>query len=359
MKKNISLALTLVILTACHKEAPIPSLEERYEKYFPIGAAVGQKQLQGLDSALLTHHFSSLTAENDMKVSRTIKSMQEFSFTAGEHLVDFAERHGMQMRGHTLVWYHQTPGWFYRDSLGHYLSKEQLLQRMRWYIHQVLDHYRGRVYAWDVVNEAIADGSAMFYRQNIDWYRVCGPEYIKKAFVYAHEADPTIKLFYNDYDLINPVKRDKVYKMVKKMIDEGIPIHGIGMQGHWTLEDVNEQNLSAAIDLFASLGVEVQITELDISVYPYYHNMDRSTLPKEVKPYTPELAKQLADKYEEVFKVLRKKSEKITGVTFWGVTDKKTWLSNYVVKGRTDYPLLFDSLYQPKEAFWKVVEFVE
>ena len=104
MKKNIPLALTLVILTACHKEAPIPSLEERYEKYFPIGAAVGQKQLQGLDSALLTHHFSSLTAENDMKVSRTIKSMQEFSFTAGEHLVDFAERHGMQMRGHTLVW---------------------------------------------------------------------------------------------------------------------------------------------------------------------------------------------------------------------------------------------------------------
>ena len=355
--KDFCIILSLLTVFSCSNEKKIPALKTVFKPYFPIGAAIGQKHLHGEDSALLAYHFSSVTAENDMKPSRTLKGVEEFSFTAGERLLGFAERHDMMMRGHTLLWHHQTPKWFYRDSLGAYLSKERLFERLRQYIHSVMDHYRGRIYAWDVVNEAIADSGEKFYRDDTDWYKVCGPEYIEKAFTYAHEADSTVKLFYNDYDLINPVKRDKVYEMVKGMLDRGVPIHGIGMQAHWRLENVNQENLTAAIDLFASLDVEVQITELDISIYPYQPYSGRPALPEEIRQYTPEVAKALADRYREVFQVLREKSDVITSVTFWGVTDKSTWLINNVLKGRTDYPLLFDAQGEPKKAFWSVVEF--
>ena len=256
-----------------------------------------------------------------------------------------------------MLWYHQTPEWFYYDSLGTYLTKEQLLDRLQGYIHKVLGHYGGRMYAWDVVNEAISDAKEKFYRDNTDWYKICGPDYIEKAFTFAHEADPTVKLFYNDYNLIYPAKRDKVYEMVKKLLEKGVPVHGIGMQGHWRLDDVNRENLAAAIDLFASLGVEVQITELDISIYPYHPYAEREALPEEIMEYTPEIAQKLADKYKDVFEVFREKSDVITGVTFWGVTDKHTWLNNSVLRGRTNYPLLFDTDGEPKQAFWSVVEF--
>lgn len=232
-----------------------------------------------------------------------------------------------------------------------------MLDRHEEYIHSVLDHYRGKVYAWDVVNEAISDSDTLFYREDIDWFRICGPEYIEHAFVTAREADPDIKLFYNDYNLIDPDKAQKVYEMAKDFIARGIPIDGIGMQGHWTLEDVNADNLAASIDLFASLGLEVQITELDLSVYPFYHNRDRNTLTKQVKEFTPELEMRQAEKYGEIFRVLREKSNKVTNVTFWGVADNMTWLSNYFVSGRTDYPLLFDQDYEPKKAFDAIIDF--
>ncbi len=348
----------LIFVVSCNKQKKeIPSLKEKYEPFFPIGAAIGQKHLKSYDTVLIPHHFTSITAENDMKPGRTINKNEEYTFERGDKLVEFAKEHGLMVRGHTLVWYNQTPGWFYRDEAGKYLSKDSLFNRMKDYISHVLDHYRGEVYCWDVVNEAVSDYHDRVYRDDIDWYKVCGPEYIEKAFIYARQADPDVKLFYNDYDLINPHKRDKTYKVLKELLGKGIPIDGVGMQGHWTLEDVNREVLTAAIDSFANLGLEVQITELDISVYPYYHNMDRSTLPKEVIPYTEELADSLAAKYKEVFEVMREKSDKLTGVTFWGVADNKTWLSNYVVKGRTDYPLLFDADYQPKKAFWAVVDF--
>jgi endo-1,4-beta-xylanase len=208
-----------------------------------------------------------------------------------------------------------------------------------------------------VVNEAISDYDDRIYRDDIDWFKVLGPDYIEMAFRYAHEADPTIKLYYNDYDLINPKKRDKTYKMVKELLDKGVPIHGIGMQGHWVLEDNLKENLPAAIDKFASLGLDVQITELDISVYPYYHNMDRSTLPKEIRQFEGQLDEELAAKYKEAFGILRSRKDKITGVTFWGLADNNTWLSKYVVKGRTDYPLLFDKEYNPKKAYYAIMEF--
>lgn len=356
MKRLLGIILTLLVSVQLNF-AQVQSLKEKYKNYFPIAAAIGKTHLAGLDTSILKTHFAGITAENDMKPERTLGQDGVYTFEAGDRLVKFAKKNNLLVRGHTLVWYWQTKDWFYQDDVGNLLTKEKMLQRMRAYIHNVMKHYKGDIYAWDVVNEAISDFKDKYYRDNVTWFKICGADYIEMAFRYAHEADSTAKLFYNDYDLINPVKRDKVYKMIKELLAKGVPIHGIGMQGHWTLEDVNRKNLSEAIDLFASLGVDVQITELDISVYPYYHNIDRALLPKEVKPFTDELDTRLAAKYKEVFEVLREKKDKITGVTFWGVADNKTWLSDFVVKGRTDYPLLFDAKYKPKKAFYAITDF--
>lgn len=347
-----------LIISGCSSQLEeSPSLAKKYSEYFPVGAAVGGGHLDDYDTLLLKKHFTSVTAENDMKPERTIKSPGDYSFDAGDRIVEFAQENDMFVRGHVLVWHNQTPDWFFKDSEGEFLSKEEMLQREKQYINDVLNHYRGNIYAWDVVNEAISDEKGKFYREDTHWFRICGPEFIEKAFIYAREADPDIKLFYNDYNLIDPDKAQKVYEMAKGFIDRGIPIDGIGMQGHWTLEDVNAENLSSSIDLFASLGLEVQITELDLSIYPFYHNQERDSLPVEVIEFTEDIETQQAEKYGEIFKVLREKADKITNVTFWGVADDKTWLSHYFVEGRIDHPLLFDINYEPKKAFEEIMNF--
>ncbi len=353
------LALSFFVLFGgcADKKVTEPGLSQKYSDYFEIGAAIGKSHLENYDTLLLKQHFSSLTAENDMKPNRTLNRDGEFTFEAGDRVVNFARENGMLVRGHTLVWYSQTDDWFYRDSTGAYLSKEKMLERMKWYIHSLLHHYQGRVYCWDVVNEAIAYQEDDFYREDIDWYRVCGPEYIEKAFIYARQADPEVKLFYNDYNLIDPVKAHKVYEMAKDFQERGIPIDGIGMQGHWTLEDVNAENLAGSIELFASLGLEVHITEVDLSIYPFYHNLPAESLTGAVLEFTPDREKQQAEKYKEIFEVLREKSSVVTSVTFWGVADNKTWLSNYFVRGRTDHPLLFDTAYRAKDAVNAITDF--
>ena len=334
-----------------------PSLAETYADDFLVGAAIGQGHLSNYDTVLLKQHFSSVTAENDMKPGRTIRSLNDYSFEAGDRIVEFAKEHGLKVRGHTLVWHNQTPAWFFRDSSGTILEKEAMLERLRGYIFDVLDHYRGQVYAWDVVNEAIGNKPGEAYRDTTEWFRICGPEFIEKAFVYAREADPEVQLFYNDYNLIDPEKAQKVHAMAKDFQERGIPIDGIGMQGHWTMHDVDAENLEKSIQLFASLGLDVHITELDLSIYPHYHNIPRSSLPAEVIPFTAELEQQQAEKYKEIFEVLRRNSDKVSNVTFWGVADNKSWLSNYFVKGRTDHPLLFDTEYEPKAAFNAITSF--
>jgi endo-1,4-beta-xylanase len=359
MKNFILLTIISALLAfpGCNQEkSDSLSLSEKYSEYFAIGAAIGQSHLSDYDTVLLKKHFNSITAENDMKPQRTINKKGKYTFEAGDKLVAFAEKNNIKVRGHTLVWYNQTDDWFYRDKKGNFLAKEEMLDRLQEYISNVLNHYRGKVYAWDVVNEAISWEPDKLYREDIDWFRICGPEYIEKAFIFAREADPEVKLFYNDYNLIDSVKAKKVYEMAKDFQVRGIPIDGIGMQGHWTLEDVNTENLTRSIDLFGSLGLEVQITELDISIYPFYHNVPRDQLPEQVREFTKELEMDQAEKYREVFEVLRKKADVVTSVTFWGVADNKTWLSNHFVSGRTDYPLLFNTNYEPKKVFEMIMD---
>ena len=259
------------------------------------------------------------------------------------------------MRGHTLCWHSQAPAWMFKNEKGDTVTKEVLLQRLKDHITTVVNRYKDHIYGWDVVNEVIDDRDSVFYR-NSAWYKICGEDFIFKAFEYAHAADPKAILFYNDYNTENPKKREKIYQMVKKMKDSGIPIHAMGLQGHWSINNPPQEELEKSIQMFSSLGLQVQVTELDVSVYTgrqggqLIQGQQRDTSSK----FTPEMEQLQRDKYKMMFEVFRKYRDKITGVTFWNLSDRSSWLDG---RGRKNYPLLFDTNRQPKKAYYDVVNF--
>jgi endo-1,4-beta-xylanase len=347
---------------------PSKGLKDYYKDYFPIGVAVGVRNIIGPDTTLILQQFNSLTPENAMKMGPIHPEENLYNWKDADAIVDFATSHGMKIRGHNLCWHEQTPGWLFKDAQGGEVTKEVLLKRLKNHITAVVSRYKGRIYAWDVVNEAIADDSTQFLR-NSPWYRICGDEFIAKAFEYAHAGDPQAQLFYNDYNTERPEKRERVYRLLKQLVDAGVPITGIGIQAHWSVYEPIESELRATIDRFSSLGLKVQITELDVSIYPWEKNR-RSKHPDESDTFTPDLKQQQAEQYKRIFAIFREyghrsgaapnpapKPDAINGVTFWNVTDRHTWLDDYPVPGRKNYPLLFDANGQPKKAFWEVVEF--
>jgi endo-1,4-beta-xylanase len=331
-------------------------LKDYYKKYFPIGVSVTPRELQGKDeSALVLQQFNSLTPENAMKMAPIHPQENRFNWRDADSIVSFAQAHHLKVRGHNLCWHEQTPGWLFKDAQGNEVTKEVLLKRLKDHISAVVGRYKGKIYAWDVVNEAVDDDSTKFLRNSL-WYKICGEDFIAKAFEYAHEADPDAILFYNDYNTERPEKRERVYQLLKKLVDAKVPINAVGIQGHWSIYEPSPDDLVATIKKFSSLGLKIQITELDISVYPWEKNR-RALRPGETFAYTPELEQKQSDKYAEVFKIFRKYKNVITGVTFWNISDKNTWLDRYPVAGRKNYPLLFDQDLKPKKAYWRVVDF--
>ena len=351
----------LMLLTATCWISFIPAthdgkgLKDYYRDYFPIGVAVSPRSVSGPDSTLILQQFNSITPENAMKMGPIHPEENRYNWKDADAIVAFAQAHGLRVRGHNLCWHEQTPAWIFKDAQGGQVTKEVLLQRLKDHITAVVSRYKGKIYAWDVVNEAIDDDSTKFLR-NSPWYSICGDEFIVKAFEYAHAADPQAQLFYNDYNTERPEKRERVYRLLRQLVDAGVPITGIGLQGHWSIFEPSEQELRAAIDRFSSLGLKVQITELDISVYPWEKNR-RARRPGESDAYTPELEQRQADQYKKIFSVFRDYKGRLNGVTFWNVTDRSTWLDQYPVPGRKNYPLLFDVNGQPKKAYWEVVKF--
>lgn len=361
-----SLALVGCLVTASVNRADDFSSDEsettlkaRYESMFKIGVAASPFLLKGPLADHVKRQFNSLTPENCMKPEALYRGDGNYNFREADELVNFAQANGLAVRGHTLVWHSQTPRQFFCDEQGKQLGKDALYNRLEKYMTDVLTHFKGKVYCWDVVNEALADGGPILYRTESPWYKICGKEYIAEAFRLAHKIDPDIKLFYNDYNLINPVKRDRAVAMLKELKDANVPIDGVGMQAHWDIGSFNPQELQNSIDAFAALGLEVHITELDMSVYSLYHGPDNEKRNQSMaqKTYTPELASLQAEKYAEAFAVLRRNAGKVTGVTFWGASDRFTWLNHFPRPGRKDYPLLFDDDNQPKKAFYRVIEF--
>jgi endo-1,4-beta-xylanase len=270
-----------------------------------------------------------------------------YAWANADRIVDFAQANGMKVRGHTLCWHAQTGDWMFKDAQGNQVTKEVALARLKDHITQVVSRYKGKIYAWDVLNEAVEDrDSTKIYRESM-WYKICGEEYIWKVFQWAHEADPDAILVYNDFNTTNPSKRDRIYTMLKKLLDEGVPVRAVGLQGHWNINYPSEQNLRDAIDKFSSLGLKIQITELDVSIYT--SRADTVGI-----GFTPEREQKQIDFYKIAFDVFREKKDVITSVTFWNISDRHSWRDRRNMKC---YPLLFDENLQPKKVYWEVVKF--
>jgi len=350
------------------RDTAAASLAQKYAAFFAIGAAVNSRTLH-THADLLAQHFSSITAENEMKFESLEKTEGSFDYTAADEMVAFARQHGMKVRGHNLVWHRQTPDWVFSNGSGGDASKEVLLARLEAHISNVVGHFKGSVYAWDVVNEAIMDDGK--YRtaheqepdQRSKWHGILGTSYIAAAFRAAHVADPDAQLFYNDYRNYVPAKRQAVYEMLKQLLAEGVPVHGVGLQAHLSIapsslpdnhgyyQSVAEEEKT--IELFASLGLQVQITELDLSLYVPGVKYEKEQF---YTASTAELDAKQAERYGQFFELFRKHHDVITGVTFWGIADDETWLSHFS-SGRQDFPLLFDTHHQPKPAFERIVAF--
>jgi len=322
----------------------------------PIGVAVGPYNLKGDEAAFILKQFNSLTPENAMKMGPIHPRPDRYNWRDADSIVDFAQRNGLRIRGHNLCWHNQAPGWFFTDSSGKAVSKEVLLRRLREHIQAVVGRYKGKIYAWDVVNEAISDKPDEYLR-NSRWLQICGEDYIAKAFEYAHEADPDALLFYNDYNEISPIKREKMYRLVKGLKDAGIPITGIGLQGHWAINEPSKAQLDSTIGRFAGLGLTIQITELDISVYPKEHDA-RPRRPEDADTaFTPAREAKQAEVYRNCFEVFKKYRKQISGITFWNVSDRSSWLDDFPVRNRKDHPLLFDSNLKPKKALPAIAQY--
>lgn len=324
-------------------------LKDYYKDYFPIGVAVSPASLTGDQSELILKQFISLTPENVMKPAPVHPEESRYSWENADRIADFATANGLKMRGHTLVWHQQSPSWFFRDDQGNAATKELALARLKDHIKQVVGRYKGKVYSWDVVNEAVADGGNTIYRET-EWFKTCGSGYIADAFRFAHEADPDAQLVYNDYNTEYAGKREKIYNMLKGLLEQGVPVHAIGLQAHWNINHPTEKELRDALDRYSSLGLKIQITELDVSVYPSDHkNPDDDS-------FTPEREQLQLEKYRMIFRVFREYKDVITGVTFWNISDRRSWLDNFPVRGRKNYPLLFDQNLNPKKAYSEVVK---
>lgn len=326
-----------------------PALKDKYDDYFFIGAAVNKETIR-TEEKTLRRHFHAITAENEMKFEHLQPRKGSFTFETADAFIEFAEKHGLQVRGHTLVWHNQTSDWLFTDEDGNNVSREVLLERMKQHITTVVSRYRGQIYAWDVVNEAVADEGSALMRDS-KWRDIIGDDFIEYAFQYAHEADPDAQLFYNDYNESDPEKSEKIYQLVKNLREKGVPVHGIGLQAHWNLYAPAYEEIRAAIEKYASLGVKLHVTEMDVSMFSWD---DRRT---EVETPSKEMLHLQAERYDQFFQLFREYQEHIDSVTFWGVTDAYTWLSDFPVKGRKNWPFLLDEQAAPKPAFDRVANF--
>lgn len=342
MKRLISLMmLASCIIPAINAQG----LKDAYKEYFTIGVAVNQRNVTNPEQqALIAREFNSVTAENDMKPQPTEPRQGQFDFTRADRIANFCRQNGIKMRGHCLMWHSQIGEWIYKDEQGNLLPKEEFFKRMREHIHTVVSRYKDVVYAWDVVNEAMTDdrNATDPYRQS-QLYQIAGDEFIAQAFRFAREADPNVLLFYNDYNETDPVKSKRIFEMVKKMKANGVPIDGIGMQGHYNIYGPKEDEIDAAITLYKQVVKHIHMTELDVRANEEMGGALQFS--QEGMEVSDSLKQHLADQYARIFRVLRKHKDVIDNVTFWNLSDRDSWL------GARNYPLPFDSEYQPKMAY--------
>lgn len=344
--------------TSAVSVAQSDSLKEAFKDDFSVGVAINTWQLQDQSAMeLIQKHFNSITMENEMKPENVLDWQGSETSSDGmpvintenlDKVLSLAQEKGLPLRGHTLIWHNQTPTWFFckdYDESKNYVDKKTMLRRMESYIKQVLEYcqnnYPGVVYAWDVLNEGVADSGG--FREDSKWYETIGEDYFEAAFQYARKyAAEGVKLFYNDYNSYEIAKRDFIFAKVKQLKEKNL-IDGVGMQSHWGYDYPDIDMIELAVEKFCSIeGIEVQLTEIDM------HTTDNSE----------ETMKVQAERYKEIFQRLlnleKEGLSNITNVTFWGLNDSVTWLTNF--KGETSYPLLFDEDNKEKPVIKSLLE---
>lgn len=334
-------------------------LKEIFKDAFYFGTAISYRQASGEEQQawpLLEKHFNSITSENMMKWGPIHPEPDRYNFGSADQFVQLGKKMNAFVIGHTLVWHQQTPKWVYQNQQGDMLSREALLERMEQHIETLVGRYKGQVHGWDVVNEVFEDDGS--YRES-EWYQITGRDYIFKAFQKAHETDSEAELYYNDYNLWKQEKRDAAITLAQELREKGLRVDGIGLQGHYMLESPPVEMIEASIIAISNAGFKVMITEMDVDVLPRPRASEGADLNKnyavdeKFNPYRDGLPKEISEKftkrYGEIFAVFYKHRDKIDRVTTWGLHDGASWLNNWPVRGRTNYPLLFDRNFKEKE----------
>lgn len=367
-KTTLFLLFTIVCITLCNGQkkrtsTETQSLKENFKEDFLIGAAVNSnqcKELNSEESILIKKEFNSITPENDLKWSNIHPRKDGFNFNLADKYVSFGEKNNMHIVGHTLIWHSQLASWAKRIQ-----QKDTLKSTIANHINTIVKRYKGRINTWDVVNEALnEDGSP---RESIFYNVMGGENYINLAFDLAAKADPEATLVYNDYNVCNAQKLKGVLRIVKNLKNKDIKIDAVGIQAHWSLTEPSIETIEKTITSLASSGVQVIFTELDITVIPSPWDLEGAAVEQnyeqyendsKMNPYKKRLPKKidqkLAKRYEDIFNLFLKHKDKISRVTFWGVNDGQSWLNNWPIKGRTNYPLLFDTKNKPKSAYYLV-----
>ena len=364
-------ALAFVCCASTAVVAEPPAFKDAFRDDFLVGAALGTQHVLGREPAaleLVARENNTVTPENLLKWAEVHPDPERYNWGPADQYVDWAEEHEMFVVGHTLVWHSQTPGWVFAGKDGGALDRETAIERMKTHIDAVVGRYQGRVHGWDVVNQAILENGG--WRTGTapggpgrapgsPWHAAIGDDFIEQAFRMAHEADPEAELYYNDYNEWYPGKIRAISELVTSLQAKGVRIDGVGLQGHWGMDYPSLDEIDHMLVEYGKLGVKLMVTELDINVVrdkSENTGAEISDIPGATRanPYPdglpPELEAALAQRYAEIFRVLRKHKDKLSRVTFWGVHDGHSWLNNRP-PGRKNYPLLFDRKLQPKPAY--------
>ncbi|QEC67893.1 endo-1,4-beta-xylanase [Panacibacter ginsenosidivorans] len=359
----LGIALSCSLFAACKglAQTNIPSLKEVFKYDFLIGAALNTQQIEEKDAgavALVPQQFNAVTPENVMKAAIIQPGWNDYNFTIADELVDYAFKHNMKINAHTLIWHNQLPAF-----MRHMQDADSVKAYFQNHITTIASRYDGKVYSWDVVNEALNEDGTL---RNSVFLQKLGEDYIVEAFRLAQKAAPHTKLYYNDYNIEQPAKRAGAIALIKKIQAAGVRIDGVGIQGHWKYNTVPMQDIEESIKAFAALGIEVMFTELDLSVLPNPWDSNTAEVSNtaegndKMNPYpkaVPDsVAAAQAKAYADLFSLFLKYHQAITRVTFWGVADGVSWLNGWPIHGRTNYPLLFDRQYKPKTAFYSVIK---
>ena len=358
----LSIALCSLSLGNMHAQ----TLKEAIGKYCLIGSSLNQWQSDGQDTPateIVRRHFNAAVAENCMKSECLQPAEGIFDFRTADKFVKYCEDNRLTAIGHCLVWHSQAPNWLFIDSYGNPASRDVLISRIKKHISTVVGHYKGRIHGWDVVNEAIEDDGS--YRKS-PLYNIIGEDFIEIAFRAAHEADPDAELYYNDFSMAKPGKREAVCRLVKRLKEKGVRIDAVGMQSHNGMDYPDLTVYEKSIEAIAACGVKVMITELDLNVLPNPKQFggasveQRFKYEKELNPYTDGLpkdkAKEVQARFMDFFKLYYKHRDKISRINLWGISDGNSWLNGWPVRGRTNYPLLFDRQYQPKPIVEEIIK---